>query len=178
MSADTLSAKLLEAAKGLIDDTTAHRIKRTLHLMGIAEVELAEAKKRWPRKATKIHVAFMLLNPGDLVLAGDALYESHAREILRRVVMNEDVRPGTDAECCFVLMQATLAAPPIASYAMAYGRLFARVFPEQAEHTHDLGRENIPGEVDEIIARLRRKIGEHVKRDQRKTPLVDTGQLR
>lgn len=129
-----------------------------------AEEEIAAAEKRWPRARRRLHASFMTLCPTGYTLGSEEVYRRHCRELLVRVKSGQDVGPGTDAEVACVLMQASLAAPPDADHAAAYGVVFARLFPEHAEIVGDLRREYITGRADEIIAELRKKIGREVNR--------------
>lgn len=155
-----------DEVREIIGEAVSGRIGQTFRCMSIAEEEIKDAKRRWPRRARRLNAAFGILMPGDLVTAGDRLYRAHCQELLGRVMRGEDIVPGTDAECMFVLMRASLAAPPDGDHARAYGRLFAACFPDHADITKGLGRESYEGRVDEIIAHLREKIGKTVNREQ------------
>jgi hypothetical protein len=135
--------------------------------MRIAEEEIAAATKRWPTAARRIRASFLILRPSSWMRGSEELYRRHCRELLARIKRGDDVGPGTDAEVCWVISQASLAAPPDCDHAHAYARAFKRAFPEHADVVGDLGRESYPGSVDELLERLRRKIGEQEKRGKR-----------
>lgn len=142
----------------LIGEGEAKRsISRAFDLMAVAEEEIERAKRLHPEKAEALHASFGILYPGDLARYGsDRLYRAHARELLDRVARGADLEPGTDAECLVAFSFASLRAPLSASATAAMERVFATVFPE--ERGERAGREGYPGEVDEILSGLRRKI--------------------
>lgn len=136
------------------------QIRRTFDFMAIAEDEIAKAVRRTEgARRDLVQRAFAILFPGDLIRAGEELYRSHCRELLTRVRLGEDVIPGTDAECCYAMMMTSLKAPLAGPYAHAYGCLFIRVFPQHAGMVDGIGKESYPGEADEIIADMRKRIG-------------------
>ncbi len=151
-------------ARDVLGGPLATVVEGTIRRMEIAEDEIAAAKRRCPRRAKSIDAAFLLLCPNDYLRGGDELYRAHCRELLGRVKRDENVEPATDAEIAFAMSQASLAAPPTQDFALAYAKVFARVFPEHADLVEDVGREHIPGRSDEIIADLRRKIGRDIGR--------------
>lgn len=158
----------MQKIAGLLgEDSNLSRIGRAFDLMGIATDEITAFKKRFPKQHAVIHEAFAVLMPGDLVTTGDDLYRSHVRELLTRVQQGADVTPGTDAECCLCFMRVSLKAPPTAAVARAYGECFIRALPYKADGMRDMGRESYPGEVAEIVAVMRKKIGAAVGRGKK-----------
>lgn len=129
--------------------------------MDIAEDEISAAIVRDPSHGDAYNGSFGLLLPTE-TLHSDILYRNHCRNILGRVAIGEDTRPGTDAEVLGAFSMATLVAPPGRTLTLAYARLFGRMFPERddiygtlTEHT---GQERTPGDVDNLIAKTRRKL--------------------
>jgi len=133
----------------------ANRIGRAFALMEIAEHEIASRRER-SRVPQKVNDAFGILEPGFLAeFQSDHLYRMHCRELISRVERDEDVRPGTAAECVAVLSRGSLDAPLDRDHAFVYERLFLSMFdPGKSPE----GRESYPGAGDEIEARLRKKL--------------------
>ena len=52
------------------------------------------------------------------------MYRSHCRELLDRVAHGADTRPGTAAECCAALSEASLRAPLHSSAVGLYARMW------------------------------------------------------
>lgn len=150
---------LHDIAREFLGADAMNIVQRTFARMGVAEEEIEAAKKRWPRAAKRLHGSFGALCPSAYVLGTEEMYRKHCRELLARVKRGEDVGPGTDVEVACVLMQASFAAPPDSDHAFAYGVVFARLFPERADITSDLGRESYAGRSEEILSSLRKKIG-------------------
>lgn len=131
------------------------RIKRAFRFMSIAEEEIARAAKRW--RGGDFRSAFGMLYPRALLAYGEALYRAHCKEMLDRIARRERVEPGTLAECCVALSEATLRAPPNQDLALAYEKAFRACFPK-AEIAGEPPREHLPGEADAILAKLREKL--------------------
>jgi len=129
--------------------------------IAIAEGQISAAKERDPANAERYDASFMLLVPTDTILS-DRLYTHHCREILGRVAVGEDTRPGTNAEVLGALSMATNIAPPGRTLSLAYARLFEEIMPEHGELadtlTDSVGKEHYPGDVDELIETTRRKL--------------------
>jgi hypothetical protein len=155
---------LTELARDILGADTMGAINHAFARMAVAEDEIARAKRRWPRAAKRLHGAFGTLCPTRYVLGTEEMFRKHCQELLARVKSGEDVVPGTDVELACAFMHASLAAPPDSDHAFAYGLVFARLFPERADITRDLGRESYKGRAEEILSELRRKIGNEVQR--------------
>lgn len=153
-----------DVVREILGAPLSNTIAHAFDLMRVAEEEIAAAKRRHPRVARRLHVSFMLLVPGLLSSAPESLYRKHCVELLGRVKSGKDVTPGTDAELAFVLMQASLAAPPDRDHACAYARVFARLFPARRDIVEGLEHESHAGAVDEILNRLRVRVGRDVAR--------------
>lgn len=153
--------KMLEVIPGDV----AQRIKRSFALMKVAEEEIAAAIKKTPRCRTRLNDVFRVAYPGDLIAYGETLYRAHVRELLGRVRKNESFTPGTDAECLAALSAASLKAPLDATASAAMAKVFASCFPEKTDLAEDVGREPYKGAVDEMLATLRRQIGQRAGRD-------------
>lgn len=147
----------------VFEGSLAKAVMQTLKLMGAAEEEIARAERAYPDAAPRLSRAFPLLYPYELARFGsERVYRAHCREILVRVARGEDVNPGTDAECLAALSLGSLKAPLDSGHLAAMERVFASVFPE--DRSERLGRESWPGEVDEILAGLRKRIGKTLNR--------------
>ncbi len=154
-----MNARVRELLGNVIDpNDVAGAIGRAFDRMGIAEEEIEAAKKKWPDKKAEIHAAFGALAPGELSRYGsDRLYRAHARELLERVAKGERLELGTDAECLAALSLASLKAPLASGHVAAMEKAFASVFPKNALGPN-VGRESYPGNVDEILTEIRKKI--------------------
>lgn len=162
----TTTHAIPDAVREILGAPLSNTIAHAFDLMRVAEEEIATAKRRHPRIARRLHASFMLLVPDLLSSAPESLYRKHCVELLGRVKSGKDVAPGTDAELAFVLMQASLAAPPDRDHACAYARVFARLFPERRDIIEglELEHESHVGAVDEILDRLRARVGRDAAR--------------
>jgi hypothetical protein len=109
--------------------------------------------------------AFMLLCPND-VLGGKAewLYRSHVRELLDRLEIGMDTRPGTDAECLAALMTVVTAMPVTERARAAVHELWSRVAPDGIKE-RGLGdlpptREVWEGSNEECIEDVRKRMAQ------------------
>lgn len=124
--------------------------------MGIAEEEIAKAKKLYPRKAKRIHTAFKVLCPSAALKGFSVeLYRAHVQELIERVARKEDTRPGTKAEI-LACMSTTSAAAPFNQMGFALAmRLFKDLYP-QVKHD-ELPAEPWQGACDEKLNELRKQ---------------------
>jgi hypothetical protein len=104
---------------------------------------------------------FLLCRPRAFFEGRDRLYRAHVRELISRYACDEDMRPGTDAECLCALVETSFRAPLNSLGAYVYEFLFGRVIG-QAELAEILGdhvsREPWPGAGQEMLVDLRRKM--------------------
>jgi hypothetical protein len=105
-----------------------------------AEEEIGKARVRHPKHADRIFHSFTLLcPPDDRRMATELVYRSHCRELLDRVAAGDDTRPGTVAEVCCAMAEASLATPLTSSATGLYMRMWRIAgFPEFAEFTEAL----------------------------------------
>ena len=139
-----------------IEDALPRGITDVFALMGIAEEEIACAKEREGPKTEagqRIQQAFEFLFPGRLIGLDSRVYRHHCRELLARVVNQQDLTLATVAECLELLSDASFTAPPKRDYAALFGRLFSDVMGQEMGVTD----ESYPGACDEILARMRVK---------------------
>lgn len=152
-------------------------ISSVFDLMGIAEEEIERAMKRTrvQLKRDAIHGAFVFLAPTPgMTTLDERVYRSHARELIARCAAAEKLDAGTKAEVMIALSQMSLVAPPSAQYAALYERLFAEVMGQAVPG--EAVREPWPGAADELLADLRRKVGqERARRDLGKLSSSPTG---
>lgn len=128
--------------------------------IAFARIDVAEEeiKRAGGAPGTRLWRMFKHLMPGRLASFGLELYRGHARELLSRAKNGEDLRPGTDAECCVLFHDASLLAPLSASYTSAYEDAFARCMNgARPVPLKGGGRYSYPGEENEIIAEVRKK---------------------
>jgi hypothetical protein len=140
---------------------TGSKFHRVFALAGIAEEEIAAAVERRPDRAPALQAAFLLLSPGEFASYGERLYRSHARELLERVIEGKGVALGTDAECLIALSLGSLRAPLERGHLAAMESVFASVYPERVPEKGSsvfLQGEEWPGQKDEILAALRKRI--------------------
>lgn len=147
----------MEDLKKLLPDGVFSTIGKVFDLVKIAEEEIEDAVAKHPDKTKELRDAFQEhLFPGDLARFGERIYRAHAREILTRISEGTDPTLGTLAECLVTLSLASLKAPLTSGHLAAMEKAFKHVFPERDEA--NVGREAWPGETDEILNDIRRKI--------------------
>jgi hypothetical protein len=108
-----------------------------LNAMAWADEEIIAAQRRHPATAghttdnttdtiaERIGASFALLRPTHpLMERNDRLYRAHCKELLDRVAVGADTRPGTAAECCVALSQVSLQVPLSTSAAGLYARMW------------------------------------------------------
>lgn len=135
-------------------------ISNILGLTEVAEDEIGRAQRRHRAQADTLWHAFTLLTPtGDMSALAPFVYESHARELLARVVAGQDTRPGTAAEVCLACRTASAVAPLTDTAAGLYGRMWAAAgfpgdqFDMRQEHHEALSSSLI----DDLEREARRK---------------------
>jgi hypothetical protein len=95
-----------------------------LEAMEWAEEEITTAQIENPEAAVRLHASFLLLRPTHDRMQTEMVFRAHCRELLRRVVREEDTRPGTAAECCAALSETSKIAPMRTSAAGLYARMW------------------------------------------------------
>jgi hypothetical protein len=128
-----------------------------------AEDEIEAAKRRHPELEAKLHRSFILLKPTSEPLTTSPLvYRSHCRELLDRVAAGEDTRPGTAAECCIALSEASLAGPLSTASAGLYARMWKLAdLPQTVLSDAGVHYEALEGAaIDEQEAWLRKKLSQ------------------
>lgn len=145
--------------RGYISGTLGPVIDRTFDRMGIAEEEISAGKARHPRRAKRIDAVFRKLMPTQpLREKSDDVYRAHARELVERAALGEDLVPPTSAELLCVVLDASLKAPLDSTGLAAAERLFRAVFPERYESVvEEPTPEPWKGAVDELLDGLRRR---------------------
>ena len=83
------------------------------------------------------------------------LYESHARELVRRVITHEDTRPGTAAECLVAMLYTAERTPLNQGGQVVTERLFAIVSGQSSETATV---EKWPGQAEEDLAAIRKRL--------------------
>ena len=92
--------------------------------IGIAEKIIDEMKEKHPMFIDVIDASFPFLQQRSLSHLAPMVYEHHCREIIQRVVDNEDPREMTKAECMLIISETSLMAPLSQNYAYLYTMLF------------------------------------------------------
>ena len=118
---DPLSAILQEST---------NLIGTTLEQIEWAESEIDAAITRHPDQGDLLYHAFGLLRPTHRLMATEFVSRSHYRELLDRLATGMDTRPGTAAEVCCALSEASLAAPLNSAAAGLYFRMWETAFPD------------------------------------------------
>jgi hypothetical protein len=140
-----------------VETGIASSISWAFDCMGVAEKEIARAKRAHPKRADAIHGAFRILYPGMLSeFRNERLYRHHVQELLDRVARDEDLKPGTTAECLASLSKTSLVAPLRADPTNLAYRLFQQVLGRSI--AGETIRESFPGALDELEQDMRRKL--------------------
>ena len=109
--------------------------------MAWAEDEIARAQARHPEHADKLFHSFSLLSgaQGSERMGMEAVYRAHARELLERVAVGEDTRPGTAVEVIIGLLAAATVAPlSHAGFALCARLWILAGLPDHEEFTDKL----------------------------------------
>lgn len=133
-------------------------VRFTFTCMEIAESELSRAfGGSEPPGAFRV-----LVPPSVLRDTAPRLYTAHVRELIQRMKLGADLRPGTDAECLATFSHASLVAPPHHEIARAFDVLFRRVFPEESVggSLSEFAGESWAGRDSEIINGVRKGLFE------------------
>ena len=102
-----------------------------------------------------------VLRPSRVLLdyGAPTLYQSHVVELILRVVAGEDTRPATNAEMLAAMMMTALKSPLNQAGSALTAHLFKVVMGEEASAKVALeAREQWPGQVQELITELRKKM--------------------
>lgn len=95
-----------------------------------AEDEIKQAIARHPAEADTLFHSFPLLRPPtNEGMSTEMVYRGHCREILERVAVGADTRPGTAAEVCLVLKEVSMVGPMTPGATGLYFRMWAQAFP-------------------------------------------------
>ncbi|MBF6060529.1 hypothetical protein IU500_07025 [Nocardia terpenica] len=115
--------KDIQSANDIIEAVTG-MLGGVFERMEWAEDEIKQAQRRYPQATNKLFYAFALLKTDNELVGKELLYRAHCREILARVVKDEDTRPGTAAEICAMMCDISQRTPLNTA---AFG-LYARVW--------------------------------------------------
>lgn len=159
--------KAATAPAGALDDIvrelTGGHFDAIMRMLAITEEEIARAKRKYPDKADKVDLAFMLCKPTE-VLKGkcDQVYKSHVRELIVRAMRGKDTRPGTAAEVLCGMLGAATLAPLNAEGAALVERLFRIVMRQELDGEHF--RPVWKGQVEDAFAEAQRKTAQPWRR--------------
>lgn len=138
-----------------------YRLKGIFDCMSIAELEIADAKERYPEgKHAAIWDTFHMLQPSPILKMNTYLYSFHAYEIIQRVAEGEEKTIGqlTNAELLCMFSEASLASPLNQLGVRCYFELFREIYPDAVKKVWDYTpREDWPGQAQEEIERLKAK---------------------
>lgn len=142
---------------GVLGEVLGSKVARVFGLMRIAEEEIAADQAR--NGFTSVDAFPVLYPPPDMLMRADAVYRSHARELVERVRAGEDTRLGTKAEVLLAMSEVSLVAPPSENFAHLMERLFNEVMgPDVFVFDAAQPRESWPGASDDTLGELRRKV--------------------
>lgn len=106
----------------------------TFRRMDIAEEEIRDAKAEYPLLAECIDKTFRYLCPTPPLLhVSDDVYRFHCREVIDRIIENDEIEKATKAEVLGMLSEASLKAPLTHTATLLYEQLFTLFFPAKAE---------------------------------------------
>jgi hypothetical protein len=92
--------------------------------------EITRAQQRHPGRDDLLWHASELIRPThDMIASTEFVYRGHARELLERVALGEDTRPGSAAECCVVCCNTSALAPFNQAGTGLYLRMWVQAFP-------------------------------------------------
>jgi hypothetical protein len=152
---------------------TFRRLCDTFRCIEIAQQEMDRAIDIHSDKKQVINESLMALLPGNLSSVADAMYRSHCRELLERIVHGQDARPGTHAEALYALSYTSLKAPLTTKAVALFEKLFTEIFGKKAA-AKACGRERTGAgqwtqECDEMLAELKQHLArDRVKNDKPK----------
>jgi hypothetical protein len=138
----------------------SHLVVSTFRTMAVAEEELANAKAAKPACATVIDRVFGIGYRTDpLIRKGESVYRIHFKELIERVLKNEDTRPATKAEVLCALLDTSLAAPLRRDPQALAEALWRELFPRQPmSKRRDQTRPTYKGSVVELFEQMQRKL--------------------
>ena len=137
--------------------------------MELAEQEVSRAKEMNPMFTDVIQDGFQYLHQGSLSHLSPNVYRWHCREILQRLVDNEDPRQMTKAEGMLIIQEGSLLAPLQQDWGYLYTEWFKEFSKdmeiefddEQFEESLDWVRQSHPRASEEIHNGLIRKFQKH-----------------
>ena len=152
----TVPPCLLGALAEVAGEGTVAAIIGIFSAIEVAEEEIAAFRRQHPEKDRELWNSFMALKiTPPLREKGLTLYRAHCRELLERVVADQDLRPGTDAEILGMISNASLIAPLTHQAAALAFRLADELLGWRGGVEYN---EPWPGAADELAAVLRRKL--------------------
>ena len=132
-------------------------ISNLFEYMGKAEEVIEQMMAEYPEHRERIWKTFSILRTTEPLYGKSLkLYEHHCRELILRVIHNQDIKPATNAELAGFLSDLSCKAPLKLDYTHVFQDLFQRIFPD-----YNLGCDNpesYEGAGDEIKHKLRRKL--------------------
>lgn len=134
-------------------------VAKTLEWMSIADEAIASGGAP--------HGAFALLRPSRVLLdyGAPTLYRAHAVELVMRVAKGLDTRPATNAELLAAMMITALKSPLNQAGTALTAHLFELVMGEEMARTVNLeGREQWPGQIEEMITSARKQLAQMDRR--------------
>ena len=136
----------------------------TLHLILIAEEEIAAAMLKAPESAEALNGSFLCLQPSHIIRGlSDELYRAYCKELLERVVDGVPLDIATKAEVLVALSATSLRAPLNRNALALYEKLFGEIFGEQ--YFNDVmdgdypAQPDYPGAEQEVLVDITRKLG-------------------
>jgi hypothetical protein len=143
-----------EAVQACVGDAILPQsVVNVFQMMQIAEEELAL------NGLSKHKGAFLAICPPSAFRGKvEALYRAHVKELCARMVNDQSIELGTDAECLCAIMEGAARSPLRSNIVQAAERLFRAVLPSHSQVLEDVP-ERHPEEVNEFIEGLRKQVG-------------------
>ena len=149
--------------KAMLDFINIDGLGKLFGSMEITEDLIAEFQSHHPEKEAELFDAFLTVIPTHNMLnMHSAVFESHVRELLQRVVDGEDLTAATNAEIVCVISVVSAQTPLTANAAYLFSQTFRAVFGEEKynEIWKDLEpHERYPGASGDLRREVSQKAG-------------------
>lgn len=121
----TTDATMTAAMNDILGGDLGSELAGIFERMEWAEDEIARAMRANPARADVLWHSFRVMTPQHELMSTEIVYRAHVREQIARVIAGQDTRPGTAAEACCVLSDASQVAPLTETAAGLYARMWA-----------------------------------------------------
>jgi hypothetical protein len=139
-------------------DRLTSKFAGIFEMMEAAEEEIAEAIDRHPMKRDIIWNSFTILQPSEILRdLSMQVYRAHCKELLERVAIGVDTRPGTKAEVLGAISNLSTVAPLKSDVAYLMQKIMVDVFGYNPAGDISL-YESYKGASDEICSDMQKKL--------------------